>query len=52
MNILIITKSKNNYGFETPNTLSTGIFNSANHIVLALEDVSEITIISQLSSIL
>lgn len=44
MNILIITKSKNNYGVETPNTLSTGLFNSAQHIVLALEDVPEVTI--------
>lgn len=37
MKILIITKSKNNYGVETPNTLSTGLFNSAQHIVYALE---------------
>lgn len=44
MNILIITKSKNNYGYETPNTLSTGLFNSAQHIVLALEDVPGVTI--------
>lgn len=44
MNILIITKSKNNYGVSTPNTLSTGLFNSAQHIVLALEDVPGITI--------
>lgn len=44
MNILIITKSKNNYGIETPNTLSTGLFNSAQHIVLALENVPGITI--------
>jgi|PlaIllAssembly_1097288.scaffolds.fasta_scaffold00001_9 glycosyltransferase involved in cell wall biosynthesis len=44
MNILIITKSKNNYGFETPNTLSTGLFNSAQHIVFALESVPGITI--------
>ena len=44
MNILIITKSKNNYGIATPNTLSTGLFNSAQHIVLALEDVPGITI--------
>lgn len=44
MNILIITKSKNNYGIETPNTLSTGLFNSAQHITLALEGVPGITI--------
>ena len=44
MKILIITKSKNNYGVETPNTLSTGLFNSAQHIVLALETVPGITI--------
>lgn len=44
MNVLIITKSKNNYGIETPNTLSTGLFNSAQHITLALENVPGITI--------
>lgn len=36
MSILIITKSKNSYGVSTPNTLSTGLFNSAHHIVTAL----------------
>lgn len=44
MDILIITKSKNNYGAETPNTLSTGLFNSAQHIVLALKNVPGVTI--------
>lgn len=44
MKILIITKSRNSYGVETPNTLSTGLFNSSQHIVMTLENEPGITI--------